>query len=92
MNDVRISYFSQHWLAHELWEILTIGSPIRYESHPGILADPLTYGETHKPPIFTKQQEKILDIPLHPVAVAVEVEVMEAEEMEAEVEEEIPLQ
>ena len=39
MNDARISNFGRRRLAHELWEILTVGSPMKYGSHPGILAD-----------------------------------------------------
>ena len=38
MNDARISNFGRRRLAHELWEILTVGSPMKYGSHPGILA------------------------------------------------------
>ena len=45
MNDVRISYFGRHRLAHELWEILTIGSPIRYESYSGLLCVDVSFFE-----------------------------------------------
>ncbi len=43
MNSGRISGIGRHWLAHEPREILPIGLPMTYGSHPGLLCVNVTW-------------------------------------------------
>ena len=38
MNPTRILYFGRHWLAHDIWKILTVGSSTSHGSNSGSLA------------------------------------------------------